>query len=70
MIDASAGNIRFGSRVINDDHNYGVLSFADVIVRSSNVGAIKVALKLGPQKIGDYVKRFGFGRATLSRFSR
>jgi cell division protein FtsI (penicillin-binding protein 3) len=68
MIDASAGNIRFGSRVINDDHNYGVLSFADVIVRSSNVGAIKVALKLGPEKIGEYVKRFGFGRPSSPDF--
>ena len=28
----SAGNIRFGSRVINDDHNYGVLSFAQTII--------------------------------------
>jgi cell division protein FtsI (penicillin-binding protein 3) len=68
IIDASAGNIRFGSRVINDDHNYGVLSFADVIVRSSNVGAIKVALALGPEKIGEYVKRFGFGRPTSPDF--
>ena len=38
MIDASAGNIRFGSRVINDDHNYGVLSFADVIVQVEQRG--------------------------------
>jgi cell division protein FtsI (penicillin-binding protein 3) len=68
MIDASAGSIRFGSRVINDDHNYGVLSFADAIVMSSNVGAIKVALKLGPDTIGDYVKRFGFGRPTSPDF--
>ena len=68
LIDASAGIIKFGSRVIHDDHNYGVLSFADVIVKSSNVGAIKVALKLGPQKIDDYVKRFGFGRTTSPDF--
>jgi cell division protein FtsI (penicillin-binding protein 3) len=68
IVDASAGNIRFGSRVINDDRNYGVLSFADVIVHSSNVGAIKVALKLGPQAIGDYVRRFGFGRPTSPDF--
>lgn len=68
LIDASAGNIRFGSRVINDDHNYGVLSFRDVIVKSSNVGAIKVALRLGPQKIGDYVRRFGFGRPSSPDF--
>ena len=68
IIDARAGNIRFGSRVINDDHNYGVLSFAQVIIKSSNVGAIKVALKLGPEKVSDYVKRFGFGRPSSPDF--
>lgn len=68
MIDASAGRIRFGSRVINDDHNYGVLSFEDVIVKSSNVGAIKVALDLGADRIGGYVTRFGFGRALSPDF--
>ena len=68
IIDASAGNIRFGSRLIRDDHNYGVLSFTDVIVKSSNVGAIKVALKVGPEKMGDYVQRFGFGKASSPDF--
>jgi cell division protein FtsI (penicillin-binding protein 3) len=68
IIDASAGKIRFGSRVINDDHNYGVLSFADVIIRSSNVGAIKIALKIGPEKVTDYVRRFGFGRPASPDF--
>jgi cell division protein FtsI (penicillin-binding protein 3) len=68
IIDASAGNIRFGSRVIRDDHNYGVLSFAQVIIKSSNVGAIKVALKLGPEKVSDYVRRFGFGQPTSPDF--
>jgi cell division protein FtsI (penicillin-binding protein 3) len=61
-IDVSAGRIRFGSRVINDDHPEGVLSFADVIVKSSNVGAIKVGLQLGPDRLGAYTSRFGFGR--------
>ena len=61
-IDVSAGQIRFGSRVINDDHRYGVLSFEDVIVKSSNVGAIKVGLRVGPETMSAYVKRFGFGR--------
>jgi len=67
-IDVSAGQIRFGARVINDDHRYGVLSFADVIVKSSNVGAIKVGLRLGPERMGLYVNRFGFGRATSPDF--
>jgi cell division protein FtsI (penicillin-binding protein 3) len=47
LIDVSGGSIRFGSRVIHDTHNYGVLSFTDVIVKSSNVGAIRVGLSSG-----------------------
>jgi cell division protein FtsI (penicillin-binding protein 3) len=67
-IDVSAGRIRFGGRVIDDDHRYGVLSFADVIVKSSNVGAIKVGLRLGPQRLGTYTSRFGFGRRSSPDF--
>ncbi len=67
-IDVSAGQIRFGARVIDDDHRYGVLSFTDVIVKSSNVGAIKVGLRLGPERLGLYVKRFGFGRRSSPDF--
>ena len=64
MIDVSAGMIRFGSpRDLDDMHHYGVLSFADVIVKSSNVGAIKVGLKLGTERLSHYVSRFGFGQA-------
>jgi cell division protein FtsI (penicillin-binding protein 3) len=60
-IDVSAGQIRFGSRVIRDDHRHDILSFSDVIVKSSNVGAIKVGLRLGRERLGMYVRRFGFG---------
>ena len=67
-IDVSAGQIRFGSRVIDDDHRYGVLSFTDVIVKSSNVGAIKIGLRLGPERLGLYVKRFGFGARSSPDF--
>ena len=45
-----------------------MLSFTDVIVKSSNVGAIKVGLKLGAERLGAYVKRFGFGRRTSPDF--
>ena len=67
-IDVSAGQIRFGARVIDDDHRYGVLSFTDVIVKSSNVGAIKVGLRLGPERLGLYMRRFGFGRRSSPDF--
>jgi cell division protein FtsI (penicillin-binding protein 3) len=65
-VDVSQGFIRFRGRQIDDDHRYGVLSFADVIVKSSNVGAIKVGLKLGAHRLDEYVRRFGFGRVSSS----
>ena len=61
LVDVSAGLIRLGSRVIDDVHRYGVLSFTDVIVKSSNVGAVKIGLRLGSERLGRYVARFGFG---------
>ena len=67
-IDTGAGVIRFGSRQIDDMHRYGVLSFTDVIVKSSNVGAVKIGLRLGPEKLGRYVARFGFGQTLLPDF--
>ena len=48
--------------------DYGPLSFTDVIVKSSNVGAIKVGLKVGAERMGLYVRRFGFGRPTSPDF--
>jgi cell division protein FtsI (penicillin-binding protein 3) len=62
VIDVSAGAIRIGSRVIKDVHRYGPLSFVDVLVKSSNVGAIKIGDRVGAARLGDYVRRFGFGK--------
>lgn len=61
-VDCAPGLIRFGSRVIRDVHAYGVLPFSDVIAKSSNVGAIKVGQRLGAERLGRYINRFGFGR--------
>ncbi|HSC28794.1 MAG TPA: penicillin-binding protein 2, partial [Vicinamibacterales bacterium] len=67
-IDCAPGVIRFGARVIRDDHVYGTLPFSDVIAKSSNVGAIKVGLRLGPERLIKYVSRFGFGQALAPDF--
>jgi cell division protein FtsI (penicillin-binding protein 3) len=70
LVDTNPGIIRFGSRVVDEDkhHNYGVLSFTDVIVKSSNVGAIKIGLRVGQQRLGIYARRFGFGHASSPDF--
>ncbi|MBM4286538.1 MAG: PASTA domain-containing protein [Deltaproteobacteria bacterium] len=53
-----------GSGVINDVHPYGSLTVAEIIKKSSNIGAAKIGLKLGPQKTEHYLKGFGFGQRT------
>ena len=50
--------------VIHDVHPYGGLTVAEIIKKSSNIGAAKVGLKLGPQKMAHYLKGFGFGQRT------
>jgi cell division protein FtsI (penicillin-binding protein 3) len=58
-IDCSPGRITFGSRVIRDTHEYGTLAFTDVLVKSSNVGAIKVGMRLGAERLSrDGVQQF------------
>lgn len=70
-VDVSAGQIRFAGRArpIRDDHSYGVLSFREVISKSSNVGSIKVGLKVGSERFLEYMKRFGFGRRLSPDFA-
>lgn len=63
MFDVSAGVIRVDQDLIPDFHVYDQLSFTDVLVKSSNVGAIMVGLRLGPERLTRYVRRFGFGEA-------
>jgi cell division protein FtsI (penicillin-binding protein 3) len=68
LIDTGNGVIRVGSRVVDEyeGHRYGVLSLTDVMVKSSNVGAIKVGFRVGAQNLDRYVRLFGFG-TRLSR---
>jgi cell division protein FtsI (penicillin-binding protein 3) len=67
-IDCSPGYLSFGPRRISDTHHYGVLPFIDVIAKSSNVGAIKVGMKLGRERLGRYISRFGFGQPVAPDF--
>ncbi|WP_333653414.1 peptidoglycan D,D-transpeptidase FtsI family protein [Dissulfurispira sp.] len=62
--DCSAGYIEVGGKRIKDDHRHGVLSFKEVIQKSSNVGTIKIGFSLGRERLYEYIKRFGFGEKT------
>ncbi|MBI4843327.1 MAG: penicillin-binding protein 2 [Nitrospirae bacterium] len=64
MFDVSRGFIVVGGKPIKDVHRNGVLSFQDVIKKSSNVGAVQIGMKLGKERYYSYLKKFGFGDRT------
>jgi len=64
VIDTSPGYIKPSGRPrpIYDVHAYDSLTFEDVIVKSSNVGAVKVGQLVGAERMGRYIRRFGLGQ--------
>lgn len=60
-IDCGRGMIRVGSRVIRDSHYFDVLTFREVVEKSSNVGMIRIGQRLGKDRLEHYVHAFGFG---------
>lgn len=64
LIDCQMGSILVGGRLIHDWHRFGVLSVRGILANSSDVGAIKVALRLGAPRFYDTIRAFGIGQAT------
>jgi cell division protein FtsI (penicillin-binding protein 3) len=58
------GTIQVSGITIRDHKEFGWLSFSDVIARSSNVGAIKAAQKVGADRLYRYARAFGVGQTT------
>ncbi len=63
MINCGNGSFKMMGRVIQD-HVRGTYSMADVLAKSSNIGAIQIGLKVGDQQMYKYCRKFGFGRKT------
>ncbi len=68
VIDTRPGRLQVGFHPITDLHDYGVLSLGDIIKKSSNVGAAKVALSLGPERLWRLHGRVGLGAPTASGY--
>jgi cell division protein FtsI/penicillin-binding protein 2 len=54
----------FNGTALHDHRAYSYLSVRDILIKSSNIGAAKLALSIGEQKFYEYVRRFGFGERT------
>ena len=71
IIDTHPGRIQVApGRIVreNEGHDYGVIPLSQVIVESSNVGAIKIGWKVGAERMGRYVGLYGFGHQVSRDF--
>jgi cell division protein FtsI/penicillin-binding protein 2 len=62
--DCEHGHFHFAGRVLHDHESYGVLTVEGIITHSSNIGAAKIGIKLGENRLYDYIHNFGFGTRT------
>jgi cell division protein FtsI (penicillin-binding protein 3) len=63
MVDCQGGAMTMYGRTLHDDKSdhFGVVTVQYALEHSSDVGAAKMALKVGPNKFYDYIRGFGFG---------
>ena len=64
IFDCENGTWIYRRRPLRDFHPYGNLSVADIIKKSSNIGAAKIAVLLGNERLYAYLKQFGIGTRT------
>lgn len=64
IFDCENGAWYYGGATLHDSHACGRLTVADIIKKSSNIGAAKVALQMGDAKVYKGLRAFGFGNRT------
>ncbi len=62
--DCEQGHFAFAGRILHDHEPYGILSAENIITHSSNIGAAKIGIRLGEERLYDYARDFGFGQRT------
>ena len=64
VFDCENGAIYIAGHRIRDHKPFGLLNVADILAQSSDVGAIKIAVRLGAPRFYEYIRAFGFGAPT------
>ena len=67
-INTAPGYFNTAGLQVNDFKNYGVVDMQKLLAKSSNVGAVKVALKLDEETVWSQYQSVGFGQLTGSGF--
>jgi cell division protein FtsI/penicillin-binding protein 2 len=64
QFDCEHGHFYFAGKTLHDHESYGVLSVEGIVAKSSNIGAAKVGIKMGDERLYEYIRNFGFGERT------
>jgi len=64
VFDCEKGRWVYGGKALHDSHGEGLLTVADILKKSSNIGAAKIALRMGDEKVYQSLRAFGFGAQT------
>jgi cell division protein FtsI (penicillin-binding protein 3) len=64
VFDCENGAVYIAGHRIRDHKPFGLLTVSNILAQSSDVGAIKIALRLGAPKFYEYIRAFGFGQQT------
>ena len=64
LIDCQMGSITLNGVRIRDHKAFGTLTVPQILIHSSDVGAIKLGLRLGEERFDRYIRAFGFGSQT------
>jgi cell division protein FtsI/penicillin-binding protein 2 len=62
--DCEHSRFYYAGHTLHDHESYGLLSVEGIIARSSNIGAAKIGIKLGQNRLYNYICDFGFGKRT------
>jgi len=61
IVQTEGGTFDVSGIKVKDSHGFNSMSFEEIIEQSSNIGVMKIARKLGPEKFYKYARDFGFG---------
>ena len=67
-LDTGNGWMKIGRLQVRDHRGYGELDLTQVLAKSSNIGAAKIGMMLGADRLFEAFRSFGFGYSTISGF--
>ncbi len=64
VFNCECGQWYVRGHILHDSHPYRALNFREIIIKSSNIGTVKLAMLIGENTLYNYIKKFCFGELT------